>query len=428
VVSAAVPIPRSRLVGRDDERATARAFLLDDAIPLLTLTGPGGVGKTRLALALAQDVAPRFADGVVWVDLAPLADPTLVTATVATALGTAAKAGRSMSDTLVAHLRREQRLLLLDNCEHLLAAVAELVSTLLATCPAVQILATSRASLHVRGEQVFPVAPLAVPAPGVFSLEEARASPAVTLFMQRARATDPHFVLTEQNAAAVSEVCQRLDGLPLAIELAAARASVLPPAALRALLRQHLPVLGSGPRDAPARHQTIHDAIAWSYNLLTLEEQGVFRRLSIFAGGWTLEAAAAVCDLEFARVIDRLDTLVDQSLIVRQAGAEACEPRFTMLETTRAFGQERLRAAGEENDARDRHAAFFHGFIAGLDLHHALPGDPAWFDAVARRKPTCARRWSAWQRGAMPWACLTSVPLSMSSGSRACSLRKGGPG
>ena len=382
-MSAAVPIPRTRLVGRDDERATAREFLLDDAIPLLTLTGPGGVGKTRLALAIAQDVAPRFADGVIWVDLAPLADPTLVTATVATALGTAAKAGRSMSDTLVAHLRREQRLLLLDNCEHLPAAVAELVSTLLATCPAVQILATSRAPLHVRGEQVLPVPPLALPLPEASSLEDVRAAPAVTLFVQRARAADPHFVLTAQNAAAVSEVCQRLDGLPLAIELAAARASLLPPAALLALLRQHLPVLGTGARDAPARHQTIHDAIAWSYNLLTPEEQGVFRRLSIFAGGWTLEAAAAVCDLEFARVIDRLDALVEQSLIVRQAGAEPADPRFTMLETIREFGQERLRAAGEESDARDRHAAYFHGVVASLDLHHALPGDSTWFDAVA---------------------------------------------
>ena len=204
---------------------------------------------------------------MVFVDLAPLADPGLVVTTVAAALGVTPGADQPVADAIVAHLRPAQLLLLLDNCEHLLAAVGDLVSALLARCPALQVLATSRAALHVRGEQVLPVPPLEVPRAGS-ALDVVRAAPAAALFVQRARAVDPRFALTEQNAGAVAEVCRRLDGLPLAIELAAARSNVLSPAALLALLSQRLRVLGTGPRDAPARHQTIQDAIAWSYDLL----------------------------------------------------------------------------------------------------------------------------------------------------------------
>jgi predicted ATPase/DNA-binding CsgD family transcriptional regulator len=376
-----LPIPRTRLIGREDERAIARAYLLDEAVPLLTLTGPGGVGKTRLALALAGDVAAHFADGAVWVDLAPLADAALVAETVSAVLNLPLVEARSAEDDLIQHLRPRQTLLVLDNCEHLLAAVGDLVSALLAGCPALQVLATSRAPLHVQGEQRLPIPPLGVPQPDANQLGIVAAAPAVMLFVHRARSVEPQFALTERNSRAVTEICQRLDGLPLAIELAAARASVLSPAAMLALLSERLQVLGTGPRDAPARHQTMQVAIAWSYDLLPAEEQDLFRRLAVFAGGWTLEAAAAMSTMPLPQMLERLQHLSDQSLIAKVDHADA--PRFTMLETIRAFGLERLRESGEEDDARDRHAAFFRGFIADLDLYYAAPGDRSWFVCVA---------------------------------------------
>ncbi|HET8647697.1 MAG TPA: NB-ARC domain-containing protein, partial [Vicinamibacteria bacterium] len=333
-------------MGREAEIAAARGFLLEEGVPLLTLTGPGGVGKTRLALAIAADVSEHFSDGIAWVDLAPLADPDLVDVTVAATLDIASAPDRSVRDALLLHLRPAQRLLVLDNCEHLVAAVGGLVSALLNGCPALQVLVTSRAPLHLRGEQILPIPPLEVPPLGA-PLDVVRAAPASALFVQRARAVDPHFALSEENAAAVAAVCQRLDGLPLAIELAAARANLRPPEALLALFSRRLQELGAGPRDAPARHQTMQDAIAWSYALLSPEEQAFFRTLSVFAGGWTLEAAAAVCDLSLPDALARLEALIDQSLVVRVAGGESGTARFSMLETIRAFGLEQLRDSGE---------------------------------------------------------------------------------
>ena len=377
-----LPIPRARLIGREFERASARNFLLDDGVPLLTLTGPGGVGKTRLALAIAGDVAAHFRDGAVFVDLAPLADPGLVATAVAAALGITPGPDRPVTEAIVSHLRSAQALLLLDNCEHLLVAAGDLAAALLAGCPALQVLSTSRAALHMRGEQIVPIPPLAAPSAGA-ALDVVRAAPAAALFVERSRAVDPHFALTAHNAGTVAAVCQRLDGLPLAIELAAARANVLSPAALLALLSQRLQVLGAGPRDAPARHQTIQDAITWSYDLLGLEDQEFFHRLAVFAGGWTLEAAAAVSGLALPDALSRLDGLVDQSLVVRRTDADAPTPRFTMLETIREFGQERLRASGDDDAVRDRHAAYFRGLIADLNLYYAYPGDRSWFSRVA---------------------------------------------
>jgi predicted ATPase/DNA-binding CsgD family transcriptional regulator len=393
------PIVRTRLIGREVERASARSRLLEEAVPLLTLTGPGGVGKTRLALAIAEDVADHFADGVIWVDLAPLTDPALVSETVAPALGMAQVINSPVEEQLTRHLRLRQTLLLLDNCEHLLPSVADVIALLLASCPALQILATSRAPLRIREEYALSIDPLPVPRsdPQAANVDVA-ANPAVQLFMERARAANAAAIEDGDSLDTVAEICRRVDGLPLAIELAAARVRLLSLSALRDRLQHRLPLLEGGPRDAPARQRTIRDTIAWSYDLLTTPQQALFSRLAVFAGGFTLEAAQSVAE-DDARsdVFPLLEDLVDHHLILLMPSTG--EPRFTMLETIREFGVERLAEGDAERDTRDRHASFF---LELAQSHQAclaphLPNGPQVLDQLALEYPNL-RAALVWQR------------------------------
>jgi predicted ATPase len=360
-----LPAWLTSFVGREAE--VERVWtLLDPAGPgvrLLTLLGPGGVGKTRLAVAAAATLADRFPDGVVFVDLAPLHDARLVPATVARALGLRERGGHSARDLLLEYLKTRRALLVLDNFEHLLDA-GRLLPDLLQRCPSVGMLVTSRTPLHVQGEQRLAVAPLATPAHEATPVG-IRTSPAVQLFVARAQATVAGFALTDDNAAAVADICRRLDGMPLAIELAAARVGLLPPEALLRRLESRLPLLTHGAHDLPERQQTLRTTLAWSHGLLEPATRVLFRRLAAFVGGWTLQAAEAVCAdaaLPAETVVDQLQLLVDSSLVqiqVRRVDEAGDEPRFGMLETVREYAREQLVASGELERIRTCHAEFY---------------------------------------------------------------------
>ena len=369
---APVPLPRSKLIDREQELAQVRAELLRQDVGLVTLTGPGGVGKTRLALQVAAELAPQFAVGAAFISLASLTDPTLVVPTVARALGLSEAGSEGAVDKrLLEYLRPREVLLVLDNTEQLLSTTAPLAAQVLEVAPRLKLLVTSREPLRVRDEQIVPIQPLALPDQAqVPDLTHLAANPSVALFVERAREANPAFALTPENADTIVELCQRLDGLPLALELAAARLSLLTPTALLARLSHRLPLLSRGARDLPARQQTLRNTIAWSYDLLQAGEQLLFRRLAVFAGGFTLEAVQAVCfpeasvassssaEDEEGATLEQLAELLDKSLVRSQQSSRG-EPRFTMLETIHEYATEQLQASGEEAAMQERHVQYF---------------------------------------------------------------------
>src|ERR1041384_5474616 len=358
-----LPAPGTAFVGRDKELAAAKELLLRSGVRLGTVTGPGGIGKSRLAIEVARWIAANFSSGVYFVPLAAVGEPGMVASAIAQTLGVRETGSQPQLAALKEYLQsslHEPMLLILDNFEHLIAA-APMLAELLALAPNLKLLVTSRAALHVYDEHEFPVPPLGLPdSKTSASVSALSRCPAIFLFTQRAAAVKPDFRLTEENAAAITEICARLDGLPLAIELAAARAKLLSPSAIQTRLASRLQLLTGGARDLPARQQTLRQTIDWSYDLLNTAEQKLFRRLSVFQGGCTLAAVESVCDTKADLGLDVLDgmaSMVDKSL-VRQVEQADGEPRFVMLETIREYGLGKLAASEEELATRRAHAAY----------------------------------------------------------------------
>jgi non-specific serine/threonine protein kinase len=361
-----LPISVTSFIGREQELVELEARLQEARA--LTLTGVGGCGKTRLAHELARTVLERYSDGVWLVELGPVSNPELVPNTLATVMGVRETIRESVTTALAAALRARRLLLVLDNCEHLLEASARLVDAIIRSCPEVRVLATSREPLGIAGEVAWRVLPLATPDPRHLPpLPELEQAAAIRLFVERARAVEPHFALTEQNAAAVAQACRRLDGIPLALELAAARVRALTAEQLVARLDQRFRLLTGGSRSATPRHQTLRATLDWSYELLDERERALFRRLAVFASGWTLEAAEAVAEgepIQPSDVLDLLTSLVDKSLVVTDP--RGAEERYGFLETVRHYAEDQLVLAGEAITVRNRHLDWCLDRVANL--------------------------------------------------------------
>lgn len=383
-----LPVSRTGFVGREKEVAAAKERMMRKDVRLVTVTGPGGIGKTRFAIEVANGLIDRFPGGIHFVALSPVSDPVLVAAVIVQTLGLREVGGQPALQILKKSLQESLRapmLFLLDNFEHLIAA-APTVAELLAAGPNLKILVTSRAALHVYGEHEFPVPPLALPdSRSTRSPEVLSQSPAVALFVQRAAAAKPGFELNHENAAPVGEICARLDGLPLAIELAAARVKVLSPSSLLTRLASRLQLLTGGARDLPERQQTLRAAMDWSYDLLNAAEQKLFRRLSVFVGGCDLEGVEAVCDTKGDLDLDLLDgmaSMVDKSL-VQQVERSGGESRFVMLETIREYALEKLTASGEEKLSRQAQAAYCLVLAEEEATEHGGAESAAWLERCA---------------------------------------------
>jgi predicted ATPase/predicted Ser/Thr protein kinase len=378
-----LPVPEGALIGRESELDGAVAALREDELRLLTLAGPGGTGKTRLAIEIASALAADFADAVYFVGLGPVNDPALVLPTVAATLGIEEHSA-DVLDTLGRELGEQRLLLVLDNFEHLLPASAD-VSALLKAAPLLKILATSRSVLRVRGEREQAIAPLQLPdEDAALVVEAVAASPAVALFVERAGDVKPGFAITADNAASVVEICRRLDGLPLAIELAAARMKLLSPQAVADRLENRLQLLTGGARDLPSRHQTLRGTIDWSYELLDPAARKLLARAAVFVGGVTLEAVEDVCaapDLEAGSIVDALSALVDENLL-RQTEGSGGEPRFAMFETIREYALFRLIESGELDELRRRHADYYVRLAEAAEPELVGAGQGAWIKTL----------------------------------------------
>jgi predicted ATPase/class 3 adenylate cyclase len=367
-----LPIQLTSFIGREREMAEAKQLLSN--VRLLTLIGPGGTGKTRLSLQVAQDLLPSFTDGVWVAELAPLADASLVPQTIATIFELRELPNIPMINVVTDYLRAKELLLILDNCEHLIEACAQLSEHLLRNCPRVKIIASSREALGIAGEMVYRVPSLSLPGPAQVTREALMESESVRLFAERAAAAQSTFRLTDQNASAVAQICHRLGGIPLALELAAARTSVFSPEQITSRLDNRFKLLTGGSRTALPRQQTLRAMIDWSYDLLSDEEQTLLRQLSVFAGGWTFEAAEAVCsDLD---VLNLLTQLVNKSLVM--ADEQESSTRYRLLETIRQYARDKLLEVGESEQVRNRHLNFFIKFSEEAETYMNGPQELEW--------------------------------------------------
>ena len=378
-----LPVQRTALLGREHDLAFVKELVT--AHRLVTVSGAGGVGKTRLALQVGADLIDRYERGVWFADLSPISDGGLTPSVIAQALD-ASQSGDSIESSLLQALKNRELLLILDNCEHLLDAVAPLVDAILESCPHVHVLATSRQSLGVAGEFLHRLPSLSVPdASSIATADEARSHGATALFVERAMAADSRFALSDDTAPIVADICRRLDGIPLAIELAAARIKVLSLPNLARRLDERFKVLTGGNRTALPRQKTLLALIEWSYGLLDLREQTLFNRLGVFAGGFTLDAAAAVCsdrNVEGTEVLDLLSSLADKSLVQAETGGDS--ERYRLLESTRAYAIEKLSEAGDRDTFARRHAEFFQDFANAAKAKHRAQPAESW---LARQEP-----------------------------------------
>jgi predicted ATPase/class 3 adenylate cyclase/Tfp pilus assembly protein PilF len=401
-----LPLQLTSFVGREKEMVEVKRLLLGDRF--VTLTGPGGTGKTRLALQVGAELLELFPDGVWLIEFASLSDAMLVTKTVAAVLGVRESSGRPVLTLLTDYLRTKELLLIFDNCEHLLSACAQLTATLLQACPNICILATSRESLNIPGELSFRVPSLSIPDPRRLpTLPALTQYESMQLFLERAEIIQPGFELTDTNAPAVAQICHRLDGIPLAIELSVARVKVMPVEQVAARLDDRFRLLTGGSRTALPRHQTLRALIDWSYDLLTPWERTLFQRLSVFAGGWTLEAAEAVCagdGLDPYDILDLLTQLVNKSLIIPDADTEA-QARYRPLETIRQYARERLLEAGGSEKVRDWHLEYYLKFTEQAEPELRGPDQVVWLDRLEKDVDNI--------RAAMEWALEVRVEAGL---------------